>query len=536
MKDMQGLIKKLVILSFVMIIVALALVGLYGAYATGGLQVTHTFTLTGDTSIEVPANSDKLVYYRIKNTNPGTVNYAVGYSSQSNDIAVKVYQNSPDPASGSVSQNTSKNVKLRLYNNSNAAVEISLTTVLGFENGGNLIVPSGVTLVTETCIFEKGAQYITNMYTNAEKTTANNGASGSEITYNLATSVNLMNDRLGSSSTGIDAGNIRYYGANPNNYVWLGDTYTADYTIPGNVTLDEYADQEACIEDGNSEAYCTEDIVRHAGDKKLWRVIGVFDGRVKLVTADPISTQGLSWDTSATAAGGNGGYGINEWGPSGSYEGADLMRLLNPGYENETVNNSLYWNKSAGTVYTGSNNVTTADVSFANTGLSASEKNLIDTATWYTGANDEYSYVDGHYTAERGNTGKICTQNNSDCSDTVTRTSSWTGKVGLIYGSDYGYAANLVQCNQTLNAYYEDGCWNNNWLKPSSGLNWTVSPFADSDGASSVFFVEDDGNFLCSTADLDSWVWPAVYLKSGVLINTSNGNDGSEAHPYELSY
>ena len=54
------------------------------------------------------------------------------------------------------------------------------------------------------------------------------------------------------------------------------------------------------------------------------------------------------------------------------------MRLLNPGFEGESVNNSLYWNKtSSGTVYIGRSNATTSNVSFANTGLTANERNMV---------------------------------------------------------------------------------------------------------------------------------------------------------------
>ena len=37
--------------------------------------------------------------------------------------------------------------------------------------------------------------------------------------------------------------------------------------------------------------------------------------------------------------------GINEWSH------ADLMKLLNPGYDNEEVGGSLYWNSNSGTCY-----------------------------------------------------------------------------------------------------------------------------------------------------------------------------------------
>ena len=70
-------------------------------------------------------------------------------------------------------------------------------------------------------------QYISNLYTNANKTTVTNNG----ITYNYATSVSLMNDRLGGTTTSLDGGNIRYYGANPNNYIDIGDVYTEDTVI-----------------------------------------------------------------------------------------------------------------------------------------------------------------------------------------------------------------------------------------------------------------------------------------------------------------
>ena len=40
-----------------------------------------------------------------------------------------------------------KFIKLKLINNGTTSSTITLSTVLGYENGGDLIVPSGVTLV-----------------------------------------------------------------------------------------------------------------------------------------------------------------------------------------------------------------------------------------------------------------------------------------------------------------------------------------------------------------------------------------------------
>ena len=367
------------------------------------------------------------------------------------------------------------------------------------------------------------ATYIRNLYLqNKDKTATVNG-----IKYNLASSVGLMNDRLGSNSTDIDGGNIRYYGANPNNYVWLGDTFTSAYTYTSN---------------GSS-------ITRAANSKKLWRIIGVFDGKLKLVTADPISTHELSWDTSVNnTTGGNSGDGINQWGESGDYTGADLMKLLNPGYEFNTdlnsygtsivVNNSLYWNKGTGTVYRGPSNYTTANISFANTGLSQSEKDKIDTAVWYLGAyNGSTSYVNVQYAAERQSStlGKTCSSGNN-CNDTVTRTATWTGKVGLMYPSDYGYATDLSTCAQTLYNYSNSSnsyaCRAKDWLFNSSFGQWTISPRANSSSAYGVFYVGITGSLDSYSAGNGRSIRPAVYLKATARIASGTG---TYADPYVIN-
>ena len=389
----------------------------------------------------------------------------------------------------------------------NDGTAVGTTNETGAYNGSVILEAMGGEVKVN--FLDDAVEYITNLYNDAEKDTA----TVNNITYSLASSVGLMDDRLGSSSTPANTvGNIRYYGANPYNYVWLGDTYTEAITFPGEPKAG------------------TPDITRSAGDKKLWRIVGVFNGKLKLVSNDPISQQGLSWDTSASGV--NNGSGINQWGPSGSYEGSDLMRLLNPGYESTSVNNSLYWTGSTGTVYTGGSNATTSNVSFANTGLTANERNMIDTATWYTRAYDNFSYVDAHYTAERGSmSGKAsCTQGDTYCNDEVTRTSTWNGKVGLIYPSDYGYAADLSQCSQIMNSYNQSGCADTDWLNVGRWY-WTMSPHANSGYASDVFLVGYGGYLDGGDANGGKVVRPAVYLKSGVSISSGNG---SESSPFVL--
>ena len=267
------------------------------------------------------------------------------------------------------------------------------------------------------------------------------------------------------SDTAIDeAGNTRYIGADPNNYVSI--------------------------------------------DGDIWRIIGTMkdidDGtgnkedRVKLIRASSIGS--YSWDTSENSV--NNGYGVNEW------SGADLMKLLNPGYESETVGGSLYWNNQSGKCYSSLNNGTKA-CDFTSTGIKDKLKTLISDAVWNTGANDGKTYTYSNiitskfYELERSsNTGKICSSGNY-CNDTVERTTTWKGLVGLMYPSDYGYATSggdttdRATCLNTV-LYSWDGssvsdCKNNDWLLKNS-WQWTLSPRANSSGAYNAFDVNSDGN------------------------------------------
>ena len=119
---------------------------------------------------------------------------------------------------------------------------------------------------------------------------------------------------------------------------------------------------------------------------ELWRIIGVFsvdDGtgnyeqRVKIIREESIgrysfdsTPSGINDFTESTGEVTHYGGGSNQWGNSVDYEGSDLMRLLNPGYESESINNSLYWNRVSGTCHNGDNNATTT-CDFTSTGLTS---------------------------------------------------------------------------------------------------------------------------------------------------------------------
>ena len=143
--------KKIVFLSIIISIIVISAFFLYSTYATDPVPSNDSYaiTLTGDTTVSVPANSYKDIIYQVKNTNDGTVNYGVGYSSTTGDSIVCEWSSSTDSVIGTITSNEYKYVKIRIENNGNIPDTVTLSTILGYENGGELVVPNNVTIVTE---------------------------------------------------------------------------------------------------------------------------------------------------------------------------------------------------------------------------------------------------------------------------------------------------------------------------------------------------------------------------------------------------
>ena len=264
-------------------------------------------------------------------------------------------------------------------------------------------------------------------------------------------------------------------------------------------------------------------------DGDVWRIIGIVDGKVKLVKEDSIGA--YSWDSSASDK--NSGNGYNIWE---TIEGktkadgttkADLNILLNDGYYGGSYPSECYGGQN--------NTIKDCPTEYINSTL----KNMVDeNAIWYLGGQG-YSNpsttpyglptLDSYYN-ERGT--KVYS-GHTDIAET-----EWIGPVGLIYLSDYGYASTDSECRSDLRAgvtyidetwdYSNAKCKNNNWLHKNN-YYWTMSPNSGYSG--SVFFVYSSGGASVSGAYIGSGVWPALYLKSNILIESG---DGSSSNPYIL--
>ena len=491
-------LKNIYLLSVIGIgLIGLALGSTYAMFITN-VEIDNPISLSTNLSSEndiietvevtVPANDHIEVPLTINNQSNSTLNYPTFYVSSSGDIEVGTKLSNSDSSipTGTISSNTTKKVYVQIKNNTSS----SLTITLGVSSSiNNIVLSSSMTIVPNTeLVFGKNlTEYITNLYTSASKTTVTNNS----ITYNYATSVSLMNDRLGSSRTDIDAGNIRYYGASPNNYIYFN---CSDYSNQTSSTCE------------------------------TWRIIGVFDGKVKIMRNQTIGT--YSWDNKNASTGTENNYGKNDWST------ARLMKLLNPSdyYEVDTNDNgngqSLYWNSQSGTCFAGQNNATkTCD--FTSTGIkNDTTRNMISESIWYLRSSST-NYSDAAYEFER-RTGIVVSG----------RPISWKGKVAIPYASDYGYAADFGQCTQKLSSYNDSTCISNNWMKPiitNSGGNagWLLNP-ASSD-SDSVLFVVRSGivrNYYVAYTVID--VVPVLHLGSKLGIKAGDG-DGSSSAPYQLS-
>lgn len=184
--------KKILIISVLVIIVLLGIYLLYNTFAinnTASTNNTYTINLSNsNNTIDVPSKSSKIVYYKINNTNNGIIKYGIDYKSS--NIIVKAYEDSKDPETGLISSKDNKFVKLKLINNSTSNDTVTLNTVFGYENGGDLIVPSGNTLVTQKI---KKINTIKNAESNVSATSK---FLGTTLVRNTIESITITNDNI----------------------------------------------------------------------------------------------------------------------------------------------------------------------------------------------------------------------------------------------------------------------------------------------------------------------------------------------------
>ena len=490
------MLKRLVIVIFIMFGAFLSF-SLYRtfAYDTSVVEevpsttdLEYTFKIGNSSIKQITVDSGETRYYDIVLGNPNNakISYSVYYemvspSTKPDGYKIEYTSKSTGNSTGIVNNNGNITLNIVVTNTSSNAVTVKVGTVAGYVKGGELTLGSGQVIIPKAPV--NAVELITKLNDNTS------GDSGSGVYKVEHSSI-----AAGSSATGSDIPAVtdyRYYGASPNNYICLD------------------------MEGGST-----------CPDKHLYRIIGsIYEekentNRIKVIKATPLTdgtTSAFSWDYTSS-----GSYS-NIWATitSGNYSnsltsGSQLMKLLNSG---------AWWNGTSGSYY--NNSTTATSVNFTNYKLSDKAKSYITTSRYYLG---------GYNTSRGVMTNQFYVYERGTARYDVNRPLYWDGMVGLIYLSDYGYAAgnNCVTGIDPYN-YYSKGCMNKDWLYYSSTYQWLMSPYSNFsdlvfgvDGAGYVSagsVIGGGGDYLCS-------VRPSFYLTSDVVITSGTG---TSSDPYQIT-
>ena len=230
-----------------------------------------------------------------------------------------------------------------------------------------------------------------------------------------------------SLANGARDNSYRYAGANPNNFVCFG------------------SDASPCPTDN------------------LYRIIGVFGENyhgvtgkqlVKLIKYDYMTTDELGTD-------GDYSQTYKEWGMDSTYKGT---------YGDGERIGVYFWNKDASTNTWSTSllNKTNLNTNFINY-LGTTWANKIATVTWKVGGNTWANI--GAKTSSVAYTNEITNPVTTNTTDNAT---TYSAKIGLMYVSDYGFAASPDAWTLTMSSYNNTTATNNNWMY--MGLyEWTIS-------------------------------------------------------------
>lgn len=318
------------------------------------------------------------------------------------------------------------------------------------------------------------------------------------VYFDIETKVFLA-DYVKSLYTGTQGDNNIYYhdsslenGAGDNSYRYAGSSETTNNYV--------------CF--GSSAETCPED--------SLYRIIGVFDGQVKLIKATAATSSLLGTD---------GGYSSDTtfyWSnlttcPSETTaynQNNNIIRL---------ADKKIIGAPDPGGIGVGCNiwkyselNTTNLNTNYLNR-IGLTWSNLIEDTTWK---------VSGH-TSSNVTPSVMYTEEITNASKTYGP-SDGTSKVGLMYASDYGFAADPSAWTLTMSSYNNTTVRSTNWIY--MGLDeWTIIP--ESSESYLVFFLFVSGYIAYNNANIGYAVRPTMYLKASAVYN---GGSGTASDPIRI--
>ena len=521
------------------------------------------------------------VYYEMVSPSTKPDGYKIEYTSKSTGNST-----------GIVNNNGNITLNIVVTNTSSSSVTVKVGTVAGYVKGGELTLNSGQEVIPKRLTAAEYVMTLNDNTSGDEGSgvykiehsaiPASNSATGSEIpavtdyryygpnpnNYILLPDMNttesrcmindkeLLNPSMGEWPANFDCENEVVYkldgGSSVNLYI---PASTFEIVAPaGSMTYNETnnkclyngssigsmyegnIDKNVCMKlsvielplQGTSSALITKmnDKPHKLNVKNgLYRIIGsIYDersktNRLKVIKATPLTdgtTSLYSWDADIS----NKSY-TNIWSTptSGNFSnslssGASIMKLLNSG---------AWWNGTSGTYdnfYIDKEVPETINVNFTNYKLSDKAKSNIDISRYYLGGyNNNPPLTNEMYGYERGT-----------LRYDENRPLYWDGMVGLMYPSDYGYAAGNVCATGTELFNYFGECSNKDWLYKTGVNQWLMSPY--SGYSYFVLNVGFDGQVNGYHSNFALAVSPVFYLSSSASIT---GGNGTLDAPYILS-
>ena len=303
----------------------------------------------------------------------------------------------------------------------------------------------------------------------------------SESTTGNGSTLEIVQSPLPTSGTSMD---YRYRGVNPANYIMFND--------------------------------------------ELWRIIGVFDSNshnvknandesvnlVKIIRNDSIGKYVWDNDTSGSSNGSN------------NYVNSDIYNLLNKAYYNTTSADAEPIDATGQDYcYTYQTSIT-GKCDFTKIGIQQEYKSMVEeSVTWYLGG----------YTSESIKSSAFYTYERTSTQVYSGNTSLVIAPIGLMYASDYGYAAPLA-CNDTnvgsfnsRNYILGAACAARDWLR-SNYREMTITHYTTR--SQGIFHVSDMGNLKSGNSNGGFDTRPVLYLDSSVYYLSGTG---TQSDPYIIA-
>ena len=366
---------------------------------------------------------------------------------------------------------------------------------------GSTQTVSGFDITTATGTFAVASAY---------SITANSTTPTTQNWEFTATFINLDSDQQGNTGKQMDAEIIiQQNELKPTLAEYITNLYTEDgenglYYHDG-VGSYTNADQEAGdnsyrFSGANPNNYvCFGSDAASCPTDNLYRIIGVFGDQVKLIKHEYANSDLL---------GTNGDYNSSTYTNSSSSYYKGTKTTINRYYWNNNTDNNTWSESNLNTVNLNTNYINNIGNKWSS---------LIATTDWKVGGNTSsniYSVpVKQIYQNEIVNPAEATT---------------YRAKIGLMYVSDYGYAASPDNWTTNLGSYDNNTNRNNNWM--FMGLNeWTISRW--SDYSNRAFYVYNTGFVGNNGVSATIAVRPSFYLESSV---TYVSGSGSKAEPLRI--